>query len=121
MNKERLLRLASHLDGLDTKGFNMDYWWKESHCGTVCCVLGPATTIPEFAEAGLRLSSDPPEVGKTVLFGDNEGFNAATAFFDLPSRRDALHLFDADHYYDDDSITPQEVAARIRAYVENDS
>lgn len=83
MNKERLLKLADLLDTVPPEGWTFSTWaradnWSEppiiGHRGTVACAAGWATTIPEFAAAGLthRTPSGPQrhftENSSSVIF-----------------------------------------------------
>ena len=137
VNVERLLRLAAHLETVPAEAFDMGDWAVRHTCGTTCCALGHACTIPEFAAAGLTLVWDADEraqpiratpecrddVGRLVV-----GFRAAVAFFGIEPR-DARDLFDPERYIPDvsrpdadetalwASIRPADVADRIRELV----
>lgn len=77
--KKRLLKLANELSVQPTKRFYFGSWagsdWAGDpflSCGTTCCAMGLATTIPSFRRLGLRMYRRPinniPWVG---LIGDD--------------------------------------------------
>ena len=126
MNTERLLRLAAHLDTVPVDEFKMDHWAeRDDVCGTVCCAMGHACDLPEFAAAGLFLEWGEHGRGRTAelcrrtdaphlaphLF---TGFRAAAVFFSL-SCSVAEDLFSPDCY--PAKPGPGDVAARIRELV----
>jgi hypothetical protein len=119
MRADRLLKLADFLGTLDDKLFDMNQW--RSPCGTVACAMGWAATIPEFAEAGLKLDREYsyPE------FDYYAGFGAAAAFFEI-SYDDAVELFSSSGYFyysyrgmGGTQIKPSHVAQNIRDYVDD--
>jgi hypothetical protein len=86
MNADRLLKLANFLDNLPPERFRFNAWvgdgWEckpDLSCGTTACALGWATTIPEFAAAGLCL--------RRVADGSHRGW-AYVSMRDLPTRED---------------------------------
>jgi hypothetical protein len=120
IHRKRLFTLAKFLETkVPRKRFNMDSWCTQHEWGTTgrpfdkndchmsACAGGWATTIPYFRAAGLRSN----EIGEPVFHG-GVGFNAMTAFFDLPYR-DAVALFTPNK----DHETPKQVAKRIRTYL----
>lgn len=133
MNRERLLRLADHLDTLPAESFDMGHWGvlNPRGCGTVCCALGHACFIPEFAAEGLRLDfgtdqepDDAGELAMVVLYRGGlwyaTGYRAAAALFDIPARL-AHDLFDPARYDAvPEDIHPRDVAGRIRDLVAKD-
>lgn len=131
MNRDRLLRLAAHLDTLPAESFDMGHWgvWNPRGCGTVCCALGHACSIPEFAAEGLTLEfgtdREPDEAGElalVVLKRGNlwyaTGYRAASALFDIPAQL-SRDIFDPGSYADavPEGIRPADVARRIREVV----
>lgn len=96
MNKERLLRLADHLDKVKPEKFDITHWVTneinpdlvlkstkedrelsiEGFCGTVACVLGHAAFIPEFRKAGLTVYNEAldPSVGfcGTIVYNPDQ-------------------------------------------------
>lgn len=131
MDAERLLRLASHLDTVAPELFDMAYWGQERPgCGTVCCAVGHACTIPEFASAGLALEWPALQTpARTMIahpvFGSRDGVDAVAKFFGI-WKADVEHLFTNEAYWDDLEWKPDDdlrrveaadVAARIRAFV----
>lgn len=119
MNKERILRLASRLDKVQTEHFNIDRWYQkngnkpkevamkrgqivvlnEGFCGSAACVLGHAALIKDFNKEGLYVTIDPyGDTGRVVYYKDDNyqgsGFTAGSLFFDIPEE-DAAVLFGA--------------------------
>lgn len=129
MNTDRLLKLADHLERVvaTTPGlWGMYSWAERTECGTVCCAMGHACLIPEFAAAGLSLQFDVDEDGHSYgypVLSDGRGLHtnirAAAAFFDIEVE-DAQWLFIPDSY-DHPGITPGQVAGRIRSLVRGGS
>lgn len=114
MNKERLLRLADHLDAIDPIKFDLTDW----RCGTTACAIGHACDIPEFKEAGLKLAgvsydsypyADP-------CFLRECGWDAVVSFFDI-NYDDAEYLFEETAYDPVDKCNPKAVSNRIREFV----
>lgn len=122
----RLLKLADFLDTVPPARFDYTVWvgedWKGAaslSCGTTACALGWATTMPAFRRLGLHLAKDrlpsvngdesgDPEAAAEEIFGlDNEEF----IFLFTPA--DPI-----DDGYDESDATPQQVAAKIRQFVE---
>lgn len=133
MYAERLLRLADHLETvvahLPRERFDMAAWAKRTTCGTVCCAVGHACDIPEFAAAGLELwwPDGGHMVGKRaeIQFGSSREC-AVSLFFGITDSQVAW-LFTEEEYWDDlewkpgtddeRRVEPLDVAARIRALV----
>lgn len=138
MRTERLLKLADHLDNLPTYrrlSFTMEHWFHGANepypvCGTACCALGEATTIPEFREAGLTAANrgwmdamiptyEPAltdryfdlDAGKTLT-----GYRAACAFFDIDYDL-AFKLFSPDYYQRKEAREVKVVSDRLRQAV----
>lgn len=92
----------------------MSIWFRKSECGTVCCALGLASTIPELREQGLtRIPSNNSSItGEFIIvYAGCTGYDAAEHFFDL-SLYNTRSIFAPETYgYSD--ITPLEVAGRI--------
>ncbi len=120
MRTDRLLRLADHLETVVAKApetFDMDTFGRAMACGTVCCALGHACSIPEFREAGLRMEwvpDGPNECGEVVVAGARN-FGAAEVFFGIEDRT-ASYLFGPDDP-EAPKRTTVEVADRIRKFV----
>lgn len=131
MNRERLKRLASLLDGYRERNlprFDLQSWgvsatqrtgflWLRRHtCGTAACAVGLACGSGIFVGEGLAYSSDE-NGGLTPTFGKLEGWNAVKSFFDLDQDQ-AVRLF-AEHSYavTEGEAAAQAVAARIRATI----
>lgn len=115
----------------------------EGYCGTAACVLGHATFIPEFREAGLKnrimVAGDgnvecvqrgyipdrsAPDFVVSVTFGGAENILAASKFFEIPYE-DACVLFgsaldstDAYGHDCEEQPSPGQIARGLRAYVE---
>lgn len=115
MNRERLLKLANHLDTVKPAKFDMGNW----SCGTTACAAGHACGIPEFVELGLYLDySARPDRG-CVRFHDGEyihsGWNAVEDFFGLEPD-EAVYLFGVNDYEWDNRTDPKVVAQRLRLF-----
>jgi len=85
--------------------FNMGVYYVENACGTVCCALGLATTVPELATQGLVATN------MYVMFDGELGLDAASEFFDLEDEV-AAFLFHPTRY-GNEYVPPVEVADRI--------
>jgi len=132
MNKERLLKLAKFLRtvpeiffDLDSFAGNESFPYQEGKdivdCGTTACALGWATTIPEFAAAGLRLESmDHISYEARLLYNGKRNFYAGALFMDI-SIDECHYLFDPIRYDIDYNIKPRInpnlVADRIEDFV----
>lgn len=120
MIKRRLLILADHLDRVKPektgRQFNLNIWFvaRGPACGTACCAVGEAAHIPELRRLGLGLTRGA--FARTPAFKDACSWTAVERFFRL-NEADAMHLFSSSYYAD--SVTPKDVAARIRAFVEH--
>jgi hypothetical protein len=149
LDKQRLTKLAGFLERFEdtpTKKFDMNTWGTmkplrgtnkrnvsldspvqslEVKCKTAACALGWATTIPEFAKAGLKLDIDIAALidgsdeitGDVVYKGATDSIEAAAKFFDI-TYEEADIVFGADNYeygisYSN-KIKPQMVAKKIR-------
>lgn len=128
MNKERLLKLAKHLERgqLGHKNFSFAHYnisasggYDESGCGTMGCAIGECPIIfPKFWHFN--------EMTEPLLRTDdgNDPIRSAMEFFDI-SRNEAFHLFmpssQSPHYYGGQYLngraTKEEVAANIRAFI----
>lgn len=131
MNKTLLLRLARKLDKANRKQFNMGNWSMKTLdkngnvCGTTCCAMGLACTLPSFKKAGLALEWPPAEHSlqmAQLVLRDLKGRSIATGFYAAAtvcgiSRSDAYYLFKPWEY--GEKASPKKVAARIRAFVKN--
>ena len=114
LHLQRLTKLANHM-ARQRKRLLMHSFFQP--CGTPACVLGHATNIKEFYEAGLR-----PEVAidggpADVRYRGRDGEGAGKAFFGL-SWDDAFGFFGWDGAaYGTDTPTPKKVAKTIREFV----
>ncbi len=144
MHADRLLKLAEVLDNVPVEKFDFGSWGKfnskgnfDLSCGSTACAIGWASTIPEFQELGLKIcyannsGVRVPAYFRTALwrplFQGRVDFDAVAELFDI-SPGDAWILFApaSDNYESEDGFlsedaTPQQVAAHIRAYVNNNS
>ncbi len=115
----RLLVLAEFLETkVPRDKFNLGDWatsLDSNECGTAACAVGWATTIPAFADAGLRLCAHLRD-SAGLAFGDHMGWHAVVAFFEVDRSR-AMNLFRDVNYTTSDRQNPLYVAARIRAFV----
>lgn len=132
MNKERLLKLADHLEHgklghkvFDFTKLNYNDISDENRCGTNGCAIGECPIVfPEFWQFSKEYAYSPL-LKSDHHFGDS--FSCATEFFEI-SFYDADYLFipseDDDETNPEDSdgflnakSTKEEVAARIREFV----
>ena len=110
---------------LATWAGNADHPWEgkpDLSCGTSACAVGLATTIPEFAEAGLRLAVSTTGEDAGLVYDCKEdgnyysNFRAVEKFFDiLPS--EANYLFSRGSYENEEDTTADEVADRIKSFL----
>jgi hypothetical protein len=89
-------------------------------CQTHGCIMGWATTIPEFKKEGLHLSTcNPYSVIVTISFEGKEDFFAAASFFNI-TVRDAEYLFSPESYDTDEELhDPKYAIARIKEVLIN--
>jgi hypothetical protein len=131
MNRERLKRLATLLEGYregNLPGFDLQSWgefevrpggflWLGQHsCNTVACAVGLACASAVFAEDGLSYAQD--KCGRlNPMFQGLEGWDAVKTFFGLDHSQ-AVELL-AEHSYDvtKGEAAAQAVAARIREMI----
>jgi hypothetical protein len=112
MNRQRLLRLADHLDTVPKELFNMRTWYTSYRgCGTVACAAGHAAAVPEFKDEGFALETTD-DCEKEPVYKGHTGFEACSAFFKLDFNTNQ-RIFTRYSYGEDDP-TPKEVANRIR-------
>lgn len=116
MNRERLMKLADHLDTVPEAQFDMTNW--KSTCGTAACAAGHAAMMPEFNEEGFVLRSESSIFGTYYYYypayQGYKAFEACENFFNLHWKA-ADYIFSQLKYgYD---VTPKEVAQRIREFV----
>jgi hypothetical protein len=123
MNYQRLLFLADCTETrVPEKQFDMTMWvnrstWKgaaDFSCGTSACIMGWATTFPEFRKLGLHMSKE----GIVSFLGHfASGFQAAAALFDI-SLDQAKELFAVGwNGVSRVDETSKQAAARIRHFV----
>ncbi len=112
MKKNLLLLVADHLDTVPDADFNLADWRRkvDTPCGFVGCAIWHAVTIPEIAQAGLRMAGDKPVCGNIC------GWQAVEYVFGL-DRKTSSYLFLDECYEKLDKTKPKEVAARIREFV----
>lgn len=119
MNKKRLLKLAAHLDRVPPEKFDMGIFGEagraarhrnEVRCATKACALGWATSIPEFAKAGLELRAYASSTDADVYYRGESNLIAAEMFFDLEER-------EAEQLFIRGSNDPIDKAADIRRFV----
>ncbi len=103
---------------------------EEMHaCGTAACAAGWAGTIPELKAQGLvtkRGSGQHGWQGFTPTFSDRSGFDACSAFFEVSQPIAEQFFYPHSFPYRERQeinghavITPQMVAERIYAYLED--
>ncbi len=112
MNRRRLRKLAKFLKTVPPKRFDMGKWasfeFSKENCGTSACAFGWATVC--FPRSGLSMG--PMNcVMDTVLFNDQDGEDAAMAFFDLTEDQ-------VDEIFLSDPMTPKQKAKHIEQLLE---
>lgn len=120
---DRLLKLADYLETVRDERFSIQHWSQETSCGTTCCAVGHACSIPEFRELGLGLDIClDGRAGQLHRFGVpvyqwRRSYDAVSQFFGL-SGAAALFLFSPEAY----EINPakEEVISRIREFVRSE-
>lgn len=114
VNVDRLKLLADRLESHPPEQFDIRYW----HCGTACCAVGLACTIPEFREAGLELIGDGKNEDYAPSFRGMNPWLSVQAFFGLDARQ-SQWLFDRAVYgiSEDRKVEPEDVAFRIRCLI----
>ena len=117
MQVERLKTLARFLNTkVDNKEFDISYWINTTNCGTTCCALGWACSIPEFQAAGLTLWNPLINDSKPVPCYKEKGvvyrdFDAAVKFFDITDK-ESLFLFSSLNYKKS-AVSSKTVSRRI--------
>ena len=141
MNKEKLLKLADHMEkSVSQEQYNQNYWFggedlvvetidgvetvvfREGFCGTAGCIVGHACAIEAFVEDGLRIVKDPSGWQWVPMYKGITGFDAASLFFDIPVNHVEVLFGDECSYAADfynENFTTQNVAHRLRDYVAN--
>lgn len=135
-HRNRLLKLASILDTVPRKKFNLEYWISNqsdeqpttgtvNECGTAGCAIGWAMSDRGFRKAGLKPTID--DIGFFVrkhfitipYYKGAKNFEAVALFFGIEENQ-AEHLF-LDWYYPEqgNKTTPKQVAKKIRKFVKN--
>lgn len=147
MKADRLLRLADKLQGegayvevgpINLEKFDLESWIGKlggererkvvtsailNECGTTACAIGHAMLDPWFRRRGLVPKFDPskemiiPTLRGTDPTRYESLFEPVAQFFEI-SQENAKRLFDP-YYYNRFSVTPNEVAQKIRRYVKN--
>lgn len=97
-------------------------------CGATACALGHAPSVPELAQAGLKVVVYNPTkedkenwddtVRLQVTYKGETDFYAATKLFGIPMEL-AEHFFDPENYKDDELNDPKIVARRIHEFISN--
>lgn len=119
MNAERLLKLADGLERVPRKAFDFNRFVSRRSlrpspkkntfdCGFVGCAIGWTPVI--FPRSGFKIKNAQP------CYEDRTGFAAICRFFGL-DLREAGNLFVPDPIKGEDSMTPKQVAKRIRKFV----
>ncbi len=105
-HKNRMIKLADHLETVPPDNFDMGFW----KCGTKACAIGHGCTIPSFRRAGLHLSilEDEP------IYKNLHHYDAIAEFFGIPFS-DAVDLFSTNNA--NKYLTPHEMALHIREYL----
>jgi hypothetical protein len=123
--KERLQILHDALLVDEDRHLDMRLWMRitiqnyveKNYCGSVCCALGFACTLPELQREGLNFSNFSKGVGVGAIekdlvptFENRFGIHVATKFFEI-SFEHAMYAFATTYY--DEPPTKREVCARI--------
>lgn len=130
LHKDRLLKLAEHLERIPNKKFNLSSWiqtvngpanqngFTKHSCGTAACAVGYLPVVfPKYFEYNYLDSYSPRLRYKTKAVLDLDGFFGATHFFGL-SEDQAFNLFMPSNY-PRDRQGKTSVARRIRDFVNN--
>lgn len=118
MKKQRLLKLADHLEN---NVMDHEFDMKEWKCGTTACAVGHAASIPSFQRAGLKLVSYRMKVSGDgykafcPIYKGDYGYLGVANFFGI-GVDEAHSLFDPDEY-PIDRRDVRTVAKRIREFV----
>lgn len=114
MNKMALLNLAEMLETAELPGeFDMDVWFhKGEECGTAGCAIGWGIELGRLP--GLVLLDEAPRFEGTDYWRETS-FGTITKYFGV-STVEAEYLFLSESY-DNDEPTRQEVADRIKEFV----
>ena len=78
MNKQRMLELADHIEGLPHRGrlqpdraaiFDMGHWWigNEHTCGTMGCIAGWAANLFEVKRPSVSIQSSWVQLVREIL------------------------------------------------------
>lgn len=116
MHTDRLALLSARLRKPLPKHttFDLSRWQRKTECGTACCAVGLAMTMPEFKKMGLKKDMS---MGVTLpTFGIYENWGAVHEFFGL-KHQTAVWLFDKYEYPSRSRTLPTEVADRIDALI----
>jgi hypothetical protein len=126
MNTDRLERIATNMENWDdymtkltrpVKTFNLTVW----SCGTHACAAGAVAMDPAFNAEGLYLKQYEDTPSFVPQYNNLSGFHAMAEFLDI-SHDDAANFFNPTRYEcfleRRIHVTPQMVATRIRAYIE---
>jgi hypothetical protein len=103
--------------------FHMDWWKKQSECGTAACAVGLATMDPWFQAEGLGLEQGTSSSSWVPSFGGETMLDAVRTFFAIPySGARTMFLMSSYPRIDKDDryiwiVTPAMVADRIAGYL----
>ena len=114
MKKKKLLEIAEMLEkheDTEKLEFNMDTWYINDDCKTVCCAIGMA-----IHKKVLPLSIHINENNDPIYKGE-WGYEALEEYFKI-SYDDTTFLFSPSEYIN--SVTKRKVANRIRKFVEGE-
>src|SRR5579859_756616 len=125
---DRLVIIRNHLqNNVQDDDFSIATWagsikrpWNGNSnlCGTVACIIGHATTIPEFQELGFRLKKFLDSSGNytaEIYFNGYHGRYAIVKFLDMPYD-DVEYLFYMSEYPNKMNASREEVISRIDSY-----
>lgn len=116
MHTDRLALLSARLRQPLPKRttFDLSDWQEKTECGTTCCAVGLAMTMPEFKKMGLKRST----LAGVALpkFGSYDNWAAVNALFGI-EHSTSLWLFALRQYPNRYRTLPTEVADRIDALI----
>jgi len=117
MRADRLLKLAQFLKTVNPNNFDMRRWIKDPNCGTACCAMGWAGSIPEFRLDGLMsgwFKGDDELFYRSPEGPIYDGWEVPDKFFEI-SGEESRYLFDENRY--SMGVSPNTVASRIESFV----
>lgn len=106
----RLSKLATFLETVPKKNFDISLFYDQKECGTVACAAGWAGLMPCFRKRGFKINDNG-----YPKYKNDYGFRAVEEFFGLGSS-ESRHLFSATNY-NWENVKPEVVSDRIKEFV----